>query len=114
MRLTDNWNTAGSLIDVKEDMEASKLFQLPLDSIAANEIAGVDSDARQILLKQYFDPQQFYKEKAKAVKGLIDNLGAFIELDIPAWQKCLCTLYMFRAITKVQTKAQYPSFSSES
>lgn len=114
MDLIHHWNLIGALKDLEEDV-ANGLAMVPLGPEESKLLT--ESQFQEILedvFKKLLTRARFEAEKKRNLKGILLNSSAFLELQMPLWQKVLATLYILgRVLPRSVFTAQYPqSFSS--
>ena len=92
MRLLDAYMKIGSLEGLADDLQQG-VVKLPMGSDC-----GGNTSVDEVL--ERYDERMFYREKVKNLREIESNLGAFMRLDIPSWQKFACIVYLGRTLLK--------------
>jgi len=109
MHLLNSCNSIGSLQDFEEDVDR-KLLQVPFSRDEITLIARcTNEEEKRARALEIYNSGRFEAEKARHIDTLKTHNNAFMDLDIPFWQKAVCTAYLtHRAIKKAQTHLMYP------
>jgi len=92
MKLLDAYMRIGGLDGFGDDLSQG-VVKLPLK----NNTEGTTSLER--ILEEY-DEERYNSEKVKNLIKIYSNVGGFMKLDIPFWQKVACILYAGEVLVK--------------
>lgn len=85
--LLDAYIRVGSLEGLGEDLRQG-VIKVPLESKRAGK-----STIEEVLTE--YDEKKFNKMKRDNLYQILRNVGSFIHLNIPVWQKAVCMSYIF-------------------
>ena len=104
------WFMLGSLMHFKKDI-TSGLFHFPVETQDQQKLLNLPMDERQqLILTELLDEEKFSALKKQFLYQTLLNSFAFMQTDLPFWQKFLSSLYSFQIALK-HSKATFPLFS---